>query len=208
MAVWRRGRGIPGRKAHARWRGSAVVLGPVRGNYWVAMPGVVIKASPEQLRHATYEEKLAAEVVQPELRALAKEFMGGQGPQRGFMDIAADERPPGAEAAGPPAGPPAAEPTAPESPAAPREEEPQGQTGSVEAAADSESSPTPEGASEPPQDVKGAEEKEVSHRISGKRPVTPADERIPKAPRVEIEEPLPSPKAKLRTCSAFCWRAS
>eukprot|EP00959_Pyramimonas_sp_CCMP1952_P147584 3088260-Pyramimonas_sp.AAC.1 len=61
------------------------------------MPGAVIKAAPEQLRLATPEEKLAAEVVQPELRALAKEFTDGQGPQRGFMDITADERPPGSE---------------------------------------------------------------------------------------------------------------
>eukprot|EP00959_Pyramimonas_sp_CCMP1952_P134918 2823310-Pyramimonas_sp.AAC.1 len=61
------------------------------------MPGVVIKAAPEQLRLATPAEKLADEDVQPELRALAKEFMDGPGPQRGFMDITADERPPGGE---------------------------------------------------------------------------------------------------------------
>ena len=75
MAVWRRGRGIPGRKARARRRGSAVIVRPVRGNFWVAMPGAVIMTSPEQLRRDAQEEKLAAEVVQPELRALAKEFM-------------------------------------------------------------------------------------------------------------------------------------
>ena len=35
----------------------------------------VIQASPEQLRRATREGKLAAEAVRPELRAMAKESM-------------------------------------------------------------------------------------------------------------------------------------
>ena len=91
-----------------------MVLGPARGNCWVAMPGAVVEASPELLRYANHVEKLDAEAVQTELRAMAKEFTGGQGPQRGFMKIAADERPPGAPEQDPGAGGPSS--TAPNPP--------------------------------------------------------------------------------------------
>ena len=55
VAVWRRGtgKGAPGKQRRAQWRGPGIILGAVRGNYFVVMPGSVIKAAPEQLRHRT-----------------------------------------------------------------------------------------------------------------------------------------------------------
>ena len=51
VAVWRRGtgKGAPGKQRRAQCRGPGIILGAVRGNYFVAMPGSVIKAAPEQL---------------------------------------------------------------------------------------------------------------------------------------------------------------
>ena len=43
-------------------------MGAVRGNYWIALPGSVIKASPEQLRPAVREERHAWRLVEAELR--------------------------------------------------------------------------------------------------------------------------------------------
>ena len=57
VAVWRRGRGIPGKRGRARWRGPGIVAGETGGNYWVSMPGSFIKCSPEQLRIRTNEEQ-------------------------------------------------------------------------------------------------------------------------------------------------------
>ena len=52
VAVWRRstGKGALGKQRRAQWRGPGIILGAVRGNYFVAMPWSVIKAAPEQLR--------------------------------------------------------------------------------------------------------------------------------------------------------------
>ena len=70
VAVWRRGtgKGAPGKQRRAQWRGPGIILGAVRGNYFVAMPGSVIKAAPEQLRHGTAEEQEADRVVLRDLR--------------------------------------------------------------------------------------------------------------------------------------------
>ena len=59
VAVWRmvRNKGLGmAKRHHHRWR-PGICMGPVRGNYWVAVPGSVIKASPEQMRDATKEER-------------------------------------------------------------------------------------------------------------------------------------------------------
>ena len=56
VAVWRRGRGIPGKMSHARWRGPGIVAGVNGNHYWVSMPGAMIKCSVEQLRFRTIEE--------------------------------------------------------------------------------------------------------------------------------------------------------
>ena len=59
VAVWRRGtgKGAPGKQRRAQWRGPGIILGAVRGNCLVAMPGSVIKAALEQMRHRTAEEQ-------------------------------------------------------------------------------------------------------------------------------------------------------
>ena len=45
VAVWRRGtgKGALGKQRRAQWRGPGIILGAVRGHYFVAMPGSVIK---------------------------------------------------------------------------------------------------------------------------------------------------------------------
>ena len=45
VAVWRRGtgKGASGKRRRAQWRGPGIILGAVRGKYFVAMPGSVIK---------------------------------------------------------------------------------------------------------------------------------------------------------------------
>ena len=64
VAVWRgTGRGAPGKQRRAQWRGPGIVLGATRGNYLVEMPGSVVKAFPERVRHRTDEEKEADRVV-------------------------------------------------------------------------------------------------------------------------------------------------
>ena len=63
--MWRRGtgKGALGKQRRAQWRGPGIILGAVCSNYFVAMPGSVIKAAPEQLRHRTAEEPEADRVV-------------------------------------------------------------------------------------------------------------------------------------------------
>jgi hypothetical protein len=99
VAVWRRGRGIPNKRGRARWRGPGIVVGPVRGNYWVSMPGAMLKCSPEQLRHRTLEEKEGDRVVTRDLRAAMANLIPDEtGPnvhQKGFMDITSEDYPPG-----------------------------------------------------------------------------------------------------------------
>ena len=65
VAVWRRGtgKGAPVKQRRAQWRGPGIILGAVRGNYFVAMPGSVIKAAPEQRRHRTAEEQETGRAV-------------------------------------------------------------------------------------------------------------------------------------------------
>ena len=58
----RRRGGIPGMRAHHRWR-PGICTGAVRGNFWI-----VIKASPEQLRPAAREDRHAWRLVEAELR--------------------------------------------------------------------------------------------------------------------------------------------
>ena len=90
VAVWRRGRGIPGKRGRARWRGPGIVAGAAGGNYWVAMPGSFIKCSPEQLRLRTEEEREADRFLVRDLRAAAANLfpeVGGENPhQKNFLD--------------------------------------------------------------------------------------------------------------------------
>ena len=88
VAVWRRGtgKGAPGKQRRAQWRGPGIILGAVRGNYFVAMPGSVIKAAPEQLRHRTAEEQETDRVVLRDLRRTA-DALRESGSAQNFEDI-------------------------------------------------------------------------------------------------------------------------
>ena len=66
-------------------------MGEVRGNYWVALPGAVVKAAPEQMRPAVREERHAWRMVQAELRTKMVDLEHYSG-QR-FEDITGGERP-------------------------------------------------------------------------------------------------------------------
>lgn len=100
VAVWRRGRGIPGKMSHARWRGPGIVAGTSGNNYWVSMPGSFIKCSAEQLRYRTEEEGEADKFLVRDLRAAAVNLypeVGGENRrQKNFLDITAEDYPPGA----------------------------------------------------------------------------------------------------------------
>ena len=91
VAVWRRGRGIPGKRGYARWRGPGIIAGEAGGNFWVAMPGSFIKCSPEQLRLRTLEEREADRFLVRDLRLAAANLypeVGGTNPhQKNFLDI-------------------------------------------------------------------------------------------------------------------------
>ena len=67
-------------------------MGPVRGNYWIALPGSVVEASPEQLRHASREERHAWRLVEAELRTKRVNFDEFSGHR--LEDITSGERPP------------------------------------------------------------------------------------------------------------------
>eukprot|EP00959_Pyramimonas_sp_CCMP1952_P004665 97634-Pyramimonas_sp.AAC.1 len=59
VAVWRKVKGaIAGKTSSYRWR-PGICVGPVRGNCWLALPGSLVKAPPEQMREATREERTA-----------------------------------------------------------------------------------------------------------------------------------------------------
>jgi hypothetical protein len=95
VAVWRRGKGVPGKQQYAMWRGPGIILGAVRGNYWISMPGSVIKASSEQLRHRTNEEREGDRLVLSELRSAAANLRKRGPAQQCFEDITEEEFPPG-----------------------------------------------------------------------------------------------------------------
>ena len=96
VAVWRRGtgKGALGKQRRGQWRGPGIILGAVRGNYFVAMPGSVIKAAPEQLRHRTAEEQETDRVVLRDLRRTA-DVLRESGSVKNFEDITEQDWPDG-----------------------------------------------------------------------------------------------------------------
>ena len=104
-------------------------MGAVRGNYWVAVPGCVLKASPEQMRPANAEERAAWRLVEASLRTNTVDLENLKAQY--YHDITGSERPidvseepeegdAGASApAGPPRGPVEAHASAQEEGAAP-----------------------------------------------------------------------------------------
>ena len=99
--MWRQGtgKGAPGKQRRAQWRGPGIILGAVRGNYFVAMPGSVIKAAPEQLRHRTAEEQETDRVVLRDLRRTAN-VSRETGSVKNFEDITEQDWPDGDTAEG------------------------------------------------------------------------------------------------------------
>ena len=91
VAVWRMvmGGGIPGKRAHHRWK-PGVCMGSVRGNNWIAFPGSVVKTSPEQLRPAAREESHAWRLADAQLRTMLVKF--GEFSGHRFEDTTNGER--------------------------------------------------------------------------------------------------------------------
>ena len=71
-----------------------VVLASPWEHYFVAMPGSVIKAAPEQLRHRTAEEQETDRVVLRDLRRTAN-VSRDSGPAKNFEDITEQDWPDG-----------------------------------------------------------------------------------------------------------------
>ena len=96
VAVWRRGtgKGAPGKQRRTQWRGPGIILGAVRGNYFVAMPVSVIKAAAEQLRHRTAQEQETDRVVLRDLRRTA-DILRESGSAKNFEDIMEQDWPDG-----------------------------------------------------------------------------------------------------------------
>ena len=86
--MWRRGtgKGARGKQRRAQRRGPGIILGAIRGNYFVATPGSVIKAAPEQLRHRTAEEPEPDRVVLRDLRRTA-DILRDSGSAKNFEDF-------------------------------------------------------------------------------------------------------------------------
>ena len=91
VAVWRGIKHGGFKKSHFRWR-PGICMGVVRGNYWIALPGVVVKASPEQMREASREERNAWRLVEHNLRSAVIDFDNLQATT--YADITREERPP------------------------------------------------------------------------------------------------------------------
>ncbi|CAK0840822.1 unnamed protein product [Prorocentrum cordatum] len=96
VAIWRKvtkggGGGLQNRRARYRWR-PGVCMGAVRGNYWIAVPGCVLNASPEQLRMANSEERAAWRLVESSLRSHTIDLDSMKAQH--YHDISAEERPP------------------------------------------------------------------------------------------------------------------
>ncbi|CAK0910051.1 unnamed protein product, partial [Prorocentrum cordatum] len=161
-AAWRmvKNKGIPGERAHHRWR-PGICMGEVRGNHWAALPGAVVKASPEQMRPAVREERRAWRVVEAELRTKMVDLEHYSG-QR-FEDIAGGERLPEA----------AAEEATPSSPAAP---EPAHPGDSERVSGEQDTAGHPDGPERASAEQEAADDGEAGHpperrRLRGKQTV-------------------------------------
>ena len=97
VAIWRKTKpgGIPNKRAHHRWK-PGICMGSVRGNYFVAVPGSVVKVSPEQMRDATREERNAWRLVEADMRTHTVN-VDDPTTRRGYDDITNDGLPPQAD---------------------------------------------------------------------------------------------------------------
>ena len=84
-----------------KWHGAAMVLGKIGKNVVVAHRRSLLRCAPEQLRHASLEEKQIAEFPESELLGIRNLLEKGQFPKSQFQDIVNQEMPPDPETAVP-----------------------------------------------------------------------------------------------------------
>jgi hypothetical protein len=85
--VWRQPRVGPG-----RWHGPGVIVMPTAGGAWVNMRGALWRVSNEQMRGATNEESLGAELVNRYLSEFRIELQKNRGPRR-YVDVTTEGQP-------------------------------------------------------------------------------------------------------------------
>ena len=82
--VWRQPRVGPG-----KWVGPGLVIIPTTGGCWVNMRGSLWRCSNEQLRPATHDENLGAELINRYLGDLRWDVQRNRGPKK-YVDIRAE----------------------------------------------------------------------------------------------------------------------
>ena len=82
MFYWRTQKSIEGHRIEGgRWYGTAMVLGHIGKNVVVAHRRSIMRCAPEQLRHATVEEREVAEFPHNELLGIKNLLEKGQFPK-------------------------------------------------------------------------------------------------------------------------------
>ena len=82
-----------------KWHGAAMVLGKIGKNIVVAHRRSLLRCAPEQLRHASSEERQIAEFPESELLGIRNLLEKGQFPKSQFLDIVNQDKPPDSEVA-------------------------------------------------------------------------------------------------------------
>ena len=92
---WRTQKSIEGHRIEGgRWYGTAMVLGHIGKNVVVAHRRSIMRCAPEQLRHATVEEREVAEFPHNELLGIKNLLEKGQFPKSQFEDLVPHPHPP------------------------------------------------------------------------------------------------------------------
>jgi len=77
-----------------KWHGTALILGRIGRNFVIAHRRSLLRCAPEQLRHASSEEKSVAEFPESELLGIKNLLEKGQFPKSQFTDIVGQSMPP------------------------------------------------------------------------------------------------------------------
>ena len=89
---WRKGTDRVKKNEPKYWRGPAkVILASPPTTIWITFRGIVIKAAPEQLRHASLDEKFTLTAWIDDIAKTREEFE--KTPSRGYIDLSLEERP-------------------------------------------------------------------------------------------------------------------
>ena len=80
-----------------KWHGTALILGRIGRNFVIAHRRSLLRCAPEQLRHASFEEKAVAEFPESEPLGIKNLLEKGQFPKSQFTDIVGQSVPPGPE---------------------------------------------------------------------------------------------------------------